>query len=114
MTALVKAALAAAALAFCVFYDPSAGPPIPVCGFHWLTGRPCPLCGLTRALCALGKGHWEAALRLHALSPLVLALLAWACLSALARLEAPALLRRHGWTALLFVFAAYGALRLTL
>jgi hypothetical protein len=46
-----------------------------LCGFHWLTGRPCPLCGLTRALLALGKGHWKQAVQLHALSPLGLMML---------------------------------------
>src|SRR5215831_4686201 len=40
-----------------------------ICGFQWLTGRPCPLCGLTRALFALAKGHWRDALALNALSP---------------------------------------------
>ena len=45
-------------------------PLFPVCGFHWLTGHPCPLCGLTRALFALAKGHWDQAVQLNALSPL--------------------------------------------
>ncbi len=49
--------------------------PVPIeqrlrlCGFQWLTGRPCPLCGLTRGLFALAKGHWHDALALNALSP---------------------------------------------
>jgi len=46
-----------------------------LCGFRWLTGRPCLLCGLTRALFALGKGHWNQAVQLHALSPLGLIML---------------------------------------
>ena len=46
-----------------------------LCGFHWLTGMPCPLCGMTRALSLLLKGHWELAWRLHPLSPVVLSLL---------------------------------------
>jgi hypothetical protein len=41
-----------------------------VCGFHWLTGRPCPLCGMTRALFALAKGHVTEAVHFNALSPL--------------------------------------------
>jgi hypothetical protein len=50
-------------------------PEIPVCGFRWLTGRPCPLCGLTRALFALGKGDFRAAIHFHALSPLAAVML---------------------------------------
>ena len=44
-------------------------PDLPVCGFRWLTGRPCPLCGLTRAMFAFAKGHWREAIGFHALSP---------------------------------------------
>lgn len=40
------------------------------CGFRWMTGYPCPLCGLTRAMFALAKGHWGQATHLNALSPL--------------------------------------------
>ena len=50
-------------------------PDLPVCGFRWLTGRPCPLCGLTHALAALAKGHFAEAIHLHALSPLAVVLL---------------------------------------
>jgi hypothetical protein len=46
-----------------------------VCGFRWLSGIPCPLCGMTRALSFLLKGQWESALRFHSLSPVVLSLL---------------------------------------
>lgn len=45
-------------------------PRFDLCGFHCLTGKPCPLCGLTRALFALGKGQWQAAIHFNALSPL--------------------------------------------
>ena len=51
-------------------------PDIPLCGFHWLTGLPCPLCGMTRGLAALLHGEWRQAIALHALSPLVLTWLA--------------------------------------
>jgi hypothetical protein len=50
-------------------------PEFPLCGFRWLSGLPCPLCGLTHALFALAKGHWAEALRWHALSPLAVAML---------------------------------------
>jgi len=61
--------LAVAVLAILWAYTPGDGPSL--CGFHWLTGRPCPLCGLTRAIFQLAKGHWQTAIEYHALSPLV-------------------------------------------
>jgi len=54
-------------------FNPPAG--LDLCGFHRLTHLPCPLCGLTRSLFALVKGHWSEAMRLHALSPLALAMI---------------------------------------
>ncbi len=66
---------ALAALMFCLLYSPPPGPPFSLCGFLWLAGRPCLFCGMTRALCALAKGNWQAAIRFHLLSPLVMAAL---------------------------------------
>jgi hypothetical protein len=51
-------------------------PDLPLCGFRWLTGRPCPLCGLTHAVFALAKGRWSEALHWHALSPLAVLMFA--------------------------------------
>ena len=78
-------------------------PGIQLCGFQWLTGLPCPLCGLTRGLCAFVKGHWQEAIRLNALTPLGLAMLL-------------ALFWRGRWTARLWsagiaAFAMYGVWR---
>jgi len=58
-----------------MLYDAPAGPAFSVCGWKWLTGRPCPFCGLTRALCALAKGRWSAAIEFNMFSPLVFAVL---------------------------------------
>jgi hypothetical protein len=69
----LQAAVALAAFAVLYCFTP---PDLPVCGFHWLTGRPCPLCGLTRAMFALAKGHWQEAVTLHALSPLAVVMMA--------------------------------------
>ena len=78
-------------------------PPFHLCGFLWLTGRPCPFCGLTRAMFALAKGQWAGALRFNGLSPLAFAMLFslfW---------SGP--VRSRLWTAGLGAFAVYGLAR---
>ena len=85
-------------------------PPKPVfqlCGFHWLTGRPCPLCGLTRAMFALAKGHWSEALGFNALSPLACAMLAGLFWNG-----GP--MRSRVWTFGIAAFAIYGVCRILL
>jgi len=62
-------------LAFLYFVSVPAEPRYPLCAFHWLTGRPCPLCGLTRGIFALAKGRFREAEHFNALSPLGFALL---------------------------------------
>ena len=79
-------------------------PSFRACGFQWLTGRPCPFCGLTHGVFALAKGHWSSALHSNALSPLGFVMLFsvfW---------EHP--LRNRLWTAGLAAFGAYGLWRL--
>jgi hypothetical protein len=98
-----------AATALCVFavlwcFTPPADPSVRLCGFHWLTGRDCPLCGLTRALFALAKGHWSQAIQFNALSPL-----GFTMLFALI-LNTPGLARL--WTIGIAAFAIYGICRL--
>ncbi len=61
---------AAAAFALLRWVTP---PFVLTCPMLWLTGLPCPLCGLTRALFLLAKGEWLQAVALHALSPAVAA-----------------------------------------
>jgi len=78
-------------------------PVFQLCGFHWLTGRPCPFCGLTRAMFALAKGQWAGALRFNVLSPLGFAMLFslfW---------SGP--VRNRLWTGGLGAFAVYGIVR---
>ena len=66
---------AAGLFAFLWWLSPPHEPALRFCPFYWLTGRPCPLCGLTRALCALAKGQWTQAIHFHALSPLAFVML---------------------------------------
>jgi hypothetical protein len=68
----------AAGLLFCAVYPPEGGPRLMICPFRFLTGWPCPLCGMTRAMASLGHGQWEKAIGYHPLSPLVMAgLVVW-------------------------------------
>jgi hypothetical protein len=81
-------------------------PRIRLCPFYWMTGRPCPLCGLTRGLFALAKGNWGDALHFNALTPLAFVMifsLFW---------DRP--WRAHLWTAGLAAFAVYGIYRVAL
>ena len=102
MTKLKFAACGSVLVALWFFTVPDR-PVFQLCGFHWLTGRPCPLCGLTRAMFALAKGEWAGALRFNALSPLGFAMLfslIW---------SGP--VRNRLWTAGLGAFAVYGLAR---
>ena len=88
-----------------------------LCGFLTLTGLPCPLCGMIRALCALAKGRWGDAIRFHALSPLVFAILAGAPLTLAVRAIAPLprlseAARARCLLVLAGLFLAYGAGRI--
>lgn len=76
---------------------------IPLCGYHWLTGHPCPLCGLTRAMVAIAAGHWADALRLNALTPLALLMVAV--------LFHAGAVRQRVWQGGVVLFAAYGVCR---
>jgi hypothetical protein len=93
----------AALLILLYFVSVPADPRFRLCAFHWLTGRPCPLCGLTRGLFALAKGHVREAVHFNALTPLAFAMLfslfwnrPW---------------RPRLWTSGIAAFAAYGVWR---
>jgi|SRR5262245_3094519 len=102
------------------FLPLSLHPRFSVCGFLWLTGRPCPFCGITRALSCLLKGEITQALALHPLSPFVLV----AVLVTLLTGPLQMVWERAGWRTLskegpqlfwrisLLVFLAYGAWRI--
>lgn len=97
--------LGIAALAFAALfaYTPAAEPHIRLCGFYWLTGHPCALCGMTRAMFAIAKGHFAEAVRFNALAPLGFAMtfgLFWSS-------KIPG----RVWTAAIAAFAFYGVFR---
>ena len=86
--------------------DAPVEPKFHCCAFLWLTGLPCPLCGMTRALCFLFKGHFYQAIQLHALSPVAAV--------TLAALGAGQTLPRWAWKLLCATFVIYGAGRMLL
>jgi hypothetical protein len=49
---------------------------LPPCGFLWLTGWPCPACGLTTSFAHLSRFQLVSALQAHALGPVLFALVA--------------------------------------
>jgi hypothetical protein len=73
--ALIRCALAAVLFGALCTFTPPAEPRVRLCGFYWLTGHPCALCGLTRAMFALAKGHLAEAVRFNALAPLGFAMI---------------------------------------
>ncbi len=58
---------------------PPDDPTFVLCPFRFLTGLPCPGCGMTRAFCHLAHGHFITALQFNPFSPFVflLAIIAW-------------------------------------
>ena len=100
---LFPAALAAAWCAASALW----GNLLPPCGFRWLTGLACPLCGMTGALRALAAGQPGEALRLNLLSPAVALLLLFAALG----VRWTPGMRRYAPGALAAAFGLYGALR---
>jgi Protein of unknown function (DUF2752) len=101
-------------------YPVSLYPSFPVCGFRWLTGRPCPLCGMTHALSCLTRGNWFDAVHFNLLSPVVFGILLATIGSASLRFFAPEFsspadfgFGRDKWRTICFaLFAVYGILRI--
>ena len=93
---------------------------ISVCGFLWLTGRPCPFCGMIRALACLLKGDLARALSFHPLSPLAMTAFLILFLGGPCRMvwectgwrTVPRESLRFFWTGSLLLFLAYGCWRI--
>jgi hypothetical protein len=60
-----QAALIAGLLGAAALTNPARPLPFEVCVFHWLTGLPCPTCGMTRAVCHAVHGHWAQSVAWH-------------------------------------------------
>jgi Protein of unknown function (DUF2752) len=100
---MLRATTALGLFAVLLLVTPPDEPNYRLCGFYWLTGLPCALCGLTRGVFALAKGHLEAGIRWNALSPLgflMLFSLFW---------DHP--VRGRFWTLGIAAFAGYGVCR---
>lgn len=48
---------------------------VPLCPFRIATGKPCPLCGLTRAIAQATHGRWRSAFQFNPLWPIFAALM---------------------------------------
>jgi Protein of unknown function (DUF2752) len=103
MTWYWRAGLVTLLFAGFALYDAPVEPKFHVCGFLWLTGLPCPFCGMTRALCFLMKGQFSQAIQLHALSPVAAV--------TLAVLGVRQTLPAWSWKVLGATFLIYGASR---
>jgi hypothetical protein len=69
------AAIGVATIAASFLYAPwvSNGPVL--CPFRFLTGLPCPGCGLTRSFCAVARGEFADAVAYHLFGPVLFAIL---------------------------------------
>jgi Protein of unknown function (DUF2752) len=114
-----KGGVAGSILALLYVYPLPALPHYGLCVFHWLTGSPCPFCGLTRSLSFLAHGRWDLAVSFHPLGPLVFGLLLALLFGNLLRLGLPGLrstrihesVNRIFWAACSISFGICGVLR---
>lgn len=119
-----KAALGALALLLLAAALPSQGAGVPICLFRYLTGLPCPGCGLTRSFSCILHGDFARGYDYHPFGYLLLPLffLAAATLfipkSLRSRLEESVRSRqaqlRHVYVTLIYGFIAFGAIRAAL
>ena len=91
-------------------------PDFTLCPFRLLTGLPCPFCGLTHSLFALGAGHVGRSFAFSPLGPVVLVLaLAFLTAVAVARVRvASVVIPRSAPRVLLVLVLATWAVRLAL
>lgn len=110
--ALAAGTLAVAGLGAATGFRATDGPVL--CPFRLLTGYPCPLCGITRSVAALGAGDLGASLALHPLGVVVVpaAVLVLALVVVAVRRGSPLVWRQSVLFAAIAVFVGAWVLRL--
>ncbi|MGA3187533.1 MAG: DUF2752 domain-containing protein [Bryobacteraceae bacterium] len=101
---MIRLAMAAALFGVLWIFTPAAETRFHLCGFYWLTGHPCALCGMTRAMFAMAKGHFAEAVRFNALAPLGFAMV----FALFSNVKIPGKI----WMAGIAAFAIYGVCRI--
>jgi len=81
---------------------------IPPCTLHFLTGRPCPSCGLTTSVSAIFHGYWALAWRANPFGFLVSAVVLGFGLNSLVALFTTRTLRIHPDRAIYLTLALLG------
>jgi hypothetical protein len=119
-----KAGLGALALVLLAAALPSQGAGVPICLFRYVTGLPCPGCGLTRSFSCILHGEFERGYDLHPFGYLLLPLFILAASTVFipasfrSRLEAAVRIRqkrlRHIYLTLIYGFIAFGAVRIAM
>jgi len=117
-----KAGLGALALVLLAAALPSQGAGVPICAFRYLTGLPCPGCGLTRSFSCILHGDFARGYDYHpfgfVLLPLFMMAAATLFLPASFRSRLENLVRsrqtqlRHIYLAFIYGFIAFGAVRI--
>ena len=72
---LIPVVLLAAVIAIGSLGHVGAFEKIPLCAFRFVTGLPCPGCGLTRAFISLFHGEFSRAIAFNALAPVLLVMM---------------------------------------
>ena len=117
-----KAGLGALALVLLAAVLPSQGAGVPLCVFRYLTGLPCPGCGLTRSFSCILHGDFSRGYDYHPFGYVLLPLFVMAALTVFL----PASFRshledfvrsrqsrlRHVYLTLIYGFIAFGAVRI--
>jgi len=72
---LIPVALLAAVISVGSFGQVGFFEKVPLCAFHFVTGFPCPGCGLTRAFISMFHGEFSRAIAFNALAPVLFVLM---------------------------------------
>ena len=117
-----KAGLGALALVLLAAALPSQGAGVPICLFRYVTGLPCPGCGLTRSFSCILHGEFERGYEFHPFGFVLLPLFVFIAVTVFIpkplRTQLEELVRarqtrlRHIYLTLIYGFIVFGALRI--